>query len=89
MGARGVPPARLELTPDERATPERWSAGRAGGARRRRLPSAPASCSPVLACADRPDVAHGQRAEELGVHRATVGTWRQRFAARRLDGLKG
>jgi transposase len=34
----------------------------------------------VLACADRPDVAHGALAAEFGVHRATVGTWRKRFA---------
>lgn len=41
----------------------------------------------MLACADRPDVAHGQLAKELGVHRATIGVWRTRCAARRLAGL--
>ena len=42
----------------------------------------------MLACADRPDVPHGVLAAEFGVHRATVGVWRQRFAARRLAGLR-
>ena len=82
MGARGIHPARLELTSDERATLERWTRRRSTAqtlALRARI---------VLACADRPDVAHGQLAEELGVHRATAGTWRTRFAVRRLAGLK-
>ena len=41
----------------------------------------------VLACADLPARSHGQIAEELDVHRATVGVWRKRFAERGLDGL--
>ncbi len=28
------------------------------------------------------------RSSVLGVHRATIGTWRKRFAVRRLAGLK-
>ena len=82
MAARGIHPARLELTPEERATLERW-------VRRRSTAQALAlRARVVLACADRPDVAHGVLAAELGVHRATVGVWRRRFAARRLAGLK-
>lgn len=82
MAARGIHPPRLDLTPEERATLERWT--RRGStaqalALRARI---------VLACADRPDEAHGVLATALGVHRVTVGTWRTRFAARRLDGLK-
>lgn len=82
MGARGIHPARLELTPEERATLERWT-------RRRSTAQALAlRARIVLACADRPDVAHGRLAREFGVHRVTVGIWRKRFAARRLEGLK-
>ena len=82
MAARGIHPARLDLTPEERATLERWT--RRGStaqalALRARI---------VLACADRPAEAHGVLAAALGVHRATVGAWRKRFAARRLAGLK-
>ena len=39
----------------------------------------------VLACADEP--CHTIVAERLGVRNATVGTWRNRFVAKRLDGL--
>src|SRR5215207_7871609 len=82
MAARGIHPVRLELTPEERATLERWT--RRGStaqalALRARI---------VLACADRPEASHGVLAEELGVHRATSGAWRKRFAARRLEGLR-
>ena len=82
MAARGIHPVRLELTPDERATLERWT--RRGStaqalALRARI---------VLACAGRPEESHGVLAAELGVHRATIGAWRKRFAARRLEGLK-
>jgi transposase len=78
----GPPTARIVLTPEERETLTRWT--RRGStaqalALRARL---------VLACADRPDVPHGQLAAELGVHRAAVGVWRTRFTARRLEGLK-
>lgn len=41
----------------------------------------------VLACADLPARTHGQIADELGVHRVTVGIWRKRFVERGLDGL--
>ncbi len=82
MAARGIHPPRLDLTPEERATLVRW-------ARRGSTAQALAlRARIVLACADRPDAAHSVLAEELGVHRATVGAWRKRFAARRLAGLK-
>ena len=82
MAARGIHPVRLELTPEERATLERWT-------RRRSTAQALAlRARIVLACADRPEASHGILARELGVHRATVGAWRKRFAARRLAGLK-
>ena len=41
----------------------------------------------VLACAGVPGAPNGQIAEELGITRDTVGKWRNRFAADRLDGL--
>ncbi len=82
MGARDIAPARIDLTPEERATLEGWTR------RRRTAPALALRARIVLACADRPDVAHGALAESLGVHRATVGVWRQRFAARRLAGLR-
>ena len=78
----GPQTARLVLTPEERATLVRW-------ARRRTSPQALAlRARIVLACADRPDAPHGALAAEFGVHRATVGVWRTRFAARRLEGLR-
>src|SRR5215212_94677 len=79
--AHGPPTARIVLTPEERATLTRWTR-RGGTAQALAL-----RARRVLACADRPDVAHGRIAAEYGVHRATVGVWRKRFAARRLAGL--
>ena len=40
----------------------------------------------VLACAE--GLSNLEVAARLGVHRATVGTWRRRFLASRLDGLQ-
>jgi Helix-turn-helix domain len=42
-------------------------------------------CRIVLACTGGPT--NQEVAAELGVHQATVGKWRGRFVARRLDGL--
>ncbi len=67
------------LSDDERATLERWA---------RRPKSAQAlalRCRIVLACADGGYVA--EVAERVGVDPHTVGKWRRRFLADRLDGL--
>lgn len=78
---RGPEPARIVLTADERAALTRW-------ARRRSTAQALAlRARIVLACADRPHELHGVLADEFGVHRVTIGTWRKRFAEHRLDGL--
>lgn len=79
MGARRRPKNELVLTDEERETLERWS---------RRHTSAQAlalRCRIVLACAQGGH--DGQVAERLGVNRNTVGKWRRRFIASRLDGL--
>lgn len=76
---RGRPCERLVLSPSERARLEQWVRRRTtaqGLAQRARI---------VLACATgRPATEIGR---ELRVTRLTVGRWRRRFLARRLDGL--
>jgi transposase len=76
---RGRPTVAIVLTDDERQTLQRW-------AKRRTSSQALAlRCRIVLACAEGwSNVEAGQR---LGVHQATVGKWRGRFAKRRLEGL--
>lgn len=67
------------LTDDERRTLEGWS-------RRRKTSQDLALRSRVvLACAE--GGSNSAVAERLGLHRLTVGTWRSRFLADRLDGL--
>jgi len=79
MVGRGRPKAELVLTEDERATLERW-------ARRRTSAQALAlRCRVVLACAE--GKTNQEVAVQEGVHQATVGKWRARFVAQRLDGL--
>jgi transposase len=79
MARRGRPTAPLVLGGDERETLERW-ARRPNGAQALAL-----RCRTVLACAV--GATNQEVAAALGVHQATVGKWRGRFVARRLDGL--
>jgi transposase len=79
MATRGRPKAELVLTGEERETLERWA---------RRPTSAQAlalRCRIVLACAQ--GLSNQEVAAAQGVNQVTVGKWRARFAARRLDGL--
>jgi transposase len=79
MARRGRPTPELVLTDDERETLERWA---------RRPKSAQAlalRCRIVLACAT--GATNQEVAARLAVHPVTVGKWRARFVARRLDGL--
>lgn len=75
----GRPRAVLELTDGERGQLQRW-------ARRRRTAQGLASRSRiVLECAG--GASNKDVAARLGVSAATVGKWRRRFIASRLDGL--
>ena len=79
MAERGRPKAPLELTDGERGELESW-------ARRRKSAQALALRSRiVLGCAS------GQTNQAVATHErvsaATVGKWRARFVAERLDGL--
>jgi transposase len=79
MVRNGRPKARLVLTGDERETLERW-ARRPKSAQRLAL-----RCRVVLACAE--GSSNRDVAASLGIAEATVGKWRSRFVAKRLDGL--
>jgi transposase len=79
MAKMGRPMAELVLTGEEQAALVRWS---------RRAKSAQAlalRCRVVLGCAD--GKTNQQVAAELGIWPQTVGKWRARFVARRLEGL--
>src|SRR3954453_13870903 len=79
MGQRGRPTAQIVLSDDERATLERW-------ARRPTTGQALAlRCRIVLGAAD--GTLNQDIARELKCNPVTVGKWRTRFAAKRLDGL--
>jgi transposase len=79
MTERGRPKAELVLTDEERETLTRW-ARRAKSSQRLAIRS-----RVVLECAT--GATNGQVAQRLGVSRPTVGKWRSRFVAERLDGL--
>jgi transposase len=79
MARSGRPKAELVLTDEEREQLVRWS-------RRRKSSQALALRSRiVLACADGVD--NKAVAAQLGCAAVTVGKWRGRFVAHRLDGL--
>jgi transposase len=79
VGTRGRPKAPLVLSDEERETLERW-------ARRRTSAQALAlRCRIILACAE--GATSKEVAARLSVNQATVGKWRRRFLARRLEGL--
>lgn len=79
--AHGPQPPDITLTPDEREALQRF-------ARRPKTAQALAlRARIVLACADQAANSHGEIAAELRTTRQTVGKWRARFAAKRLDGL--
>ncbi len=70
---------QIIVSDDERQTLERW-------ARRRASSQALAlRCRIVLACAE--GLSNVEAGKRLGVHAATVGKWRGRFATHRLEGL--
>jgi hypothetical protein len=79
IGRAGRPSVAIELADEERETLVRWSRRHSSSqalALRSRI---------VLACEDgRPNT---KIADELGCDRVTVGKWRHRFAAERLEGL--
>jgi transposase len=79
MARRGRPTAVIELSDAERETLERW-------VRRHSSAQALALRSRiVLACAE--GKTNGEVAEACGVHPASVGKWRRRFAADGVEGL--
>ena len=80
MARRGRPTVEIILSADERETLQRWA---------RRHSSSQAL---ALRCQDRAGLRRGaaptpRSPRELGCNPVTVGKWRHRFAADRLDGL--
>jgi len=70
---------QIILSDEERQTLERWAQ------RPRSSQVLALRCRIVLACAE--GLSNLEAGKRLGVHAATVGKWRGRFAARRLEGL--
>ncbi len=77
--SRGRPKAELVLSAEERATLERW-------VRRPKTAQALAVRARIV-LRSAGGMSNGAVAAELGVHAATVGKWRRRFVAERLEGL--
>jgi len=78
---RGRPRAALVLTPEERQVLERLTN------RRKTAQALALRARIVLACAEKSQPSNQAVAERLKVNQATVGKWRRRFVAERLDGL--
>jgi transposase len=78
---RGRPKVEPVLTDGERATLERLTN------RRKTAQAMAVRARIVLACAEKSQPTIGEVAARLKVHPATVGKWRRRFVAERLDGL--
>ena len=76
---RGRPLAELVVTPEDRATLERWTA------RRKTAQALVLRSRIVLRCSS--GCANSEVARELGVTNATVGKWRSRYVAKGLTGL--
>jgi transposase len=79
MAKRGRPTVRVTVSPSERTTLEQWARRRTtaqGLAQRAQI---------VLGCAA--GQSNSEVAAALRITRQTVGRWRQRFVAKRLDGL--
>ncbi len=81
VSGRGRPKAPLVLSDDERAALERLTN------RRKTAQAMALRARIVLACAEGDQPSNQEVAAQLGVNQATVGKWRRRFVADRLDGL--
>jgi transposase len=79
MARTGRPTAAIVLTDEEREVLERWAR------RPKSAQSLALRCRIVLAAAE--GRLNKDIAEDLGCNPVTVGKWRTRFAAQRLDGL--
>jgi Winged helix-turn helix len=80
MARRGRPTVEIVLSAQERSTLQRW-------AQRHSSSQALALRSKIVfACAEG-DRTQAEIAGDLGCNPVTVGKWRHRFAADRLDGL--
>jgi transposase len=80
MSRTGRAAAEFVLTEDERDELVRWSRGAAA-------PRLAVRAQIVLRCAE-PGAVYERIASDLGVTTMTVGSWRKRFAAARVDGLR-
>jgi len=76
---RGRPKTELRITDEEREAMERW------GRRPKTAQALALRSRMILLCGEGQE--NGEVARRLGVTRQTVGKWRSRFVARRLEGL--